>query len=387
MKRKLSKRQFIKGTLLGTCTFGCGLSEIESLASSLFPGIDLIKSGDLPNNNDKFSVEALYYVNTPKGLKCLLCPNECKVKEGESSECRTRINNGGTLECIAYGNPCAVHIDPVEKKPLYHFLPASKALSIATAGCNLACLNCQNWEISQTSPDKTRNYDLMPEKVVEKCIDSRCRSIAYTYSDPVGFYEYVMDTAKIARQQNIKNIIVSAGYIYEKPLRAWSKYIDAANIDLKSFSNEVYEMLNAGKLGPVLDTLKTLKEEGVWLEITNLIIPEWTDDLDMIKRMCDWLMKNNFEDTPLHFSRFFPQYKLTELPPTPINTLAKARDIALSSGINYVYIGNAPEFGKSVTVCPNCKDEIIERIGFSIQTNNLNDGCCGNCGMQIPGVW
>jgi pyruvate formate lyase activating enzyme len=280
-----------------------------------------------------------------------------------------------------------VHIDPVEKKPLFHFLPSSSTFSIATAGCNLACLNCQNWEISQTSPHKTRNYELMPDEVVDNCLQNNCDSISYTYSDPVVFFEYVMDTAKIAHQQNIKNIIVSAGYIYEKPLREWSKYIDAANIDLKSFSNEIYEMLNAGKLEPVLNCLKILKEEGIWLEITNLIIPDWTDDMDMIKRMCDWLYDNDFADTPLHFSRFFPQYKLTELAPTPISILEEARRIALKAGLNYVYIGNAPETGKSTTVCPNCGMPVVDRLGYSVQNYLIDNNRCKNCNSIIAGVW
>ncbi|MCD4682394.1 MAG: AmmeMemoRadiSam system radical SAM enzyme, partial [Bacteroidales bacterium] len=265
---------------------------------------------------------------------------------------------------------------------------ASKAYSIATAGCNLACLNCQNWEISQTSPKKTRNYDLPPEKVVEEAIQNKCKSIAYTYSDPVAYYEYALDTAKIAKQEGIKNVVVSAGYIHEKPLREWCKYIDAANIDLKSFSNEIYEMLNAGTLEPVLNTLKILKEENVWLEITNLIVPDWTDDMELIKKMCDWLANNGFENTPLHFSRFHPQYKLTNLPATPSSVLNKARDIAHNAGLNYVYIGNVPGIDATNTYCPDCKKLIIERKGYHITTKKVNSsGNCEFCKAPISGVW
>ena len=291
------------------------------------------------------------------------------------------------LYCYAYGNPCAVHVDPIEKKPLYHFYPTSAAYSIATAGCNLACLNCQNWEISQTSPKKTRNYDLPPEKVVEEAIQNKCKSIAYTYSDPVAFWEYTYDTAKIARQEGIKNVLVSAGYIHEKPLREWCKYIDAANIDLKSFSDEIYEMLNAGTLEPVLNTLKILKEENVWLEITNLIVPDWTDDMDMIKKMCDWLAENGFNNTPLHFSRFHPQYKLTNLPATPASVLNQAKDIAHTAGINHVYIGNVPGTKASNTHCPGCKKLLIERKGYYITTNKIKNGNCEFCSEQISGIW
>jgi len=384
MGNGISKRKFIKKGILGTGAMACGLPSLD-LFSGISKNLEPCTQSNI--NFDTHFIEALYYTSTPKGFKCLLCPNECKIKENEEGDCRTRINRDNMLECIAYGNPCAIHVDPIEKKPLYHFLPATKTFSIATAGCNLACLNCQNWEISQTSPTKTRNYELMPEAVVEKCKETKCNSIAYTYSDPVAFYEYVMDTAKMAREENIKNIIVSAGYINEKPLREWCKYIDAANIDLKSFSNEIYEMLNAGTLEPVLRTLKILKEEGVWLEITNLVVPNWTDDMNMIKQMCDWLTENGFSDTPLHFSRFHPQYKLTDLPKTPINTLTDAKQVAVNAGMNYVYIGNSPETGPSVTYCPGCKTSLISRKGYHVLHNNITDGKCGECESEINGCW
>ncbi|MCF8369618.1 MAG: AmmeMemoRadiSam system radical SAM enzyme [Bacteroidales bacterium] len=331
--------------------------------------------------------EARFYTHTPKGIKCLICPSECKIKEGESGECRTRTNSDNILFTKAYGNPCAVHVDPIEKKPLYHFLPSSKTFSIATAGCNLACLNCQNWEISQTSPDKTRNYDLMPEQVVEECIIKGCKSIAYTYSDPVAFYEYTYDTAKIARSKGIKNVLVSAGYINEEPLNEWCQYIDAANIDLKSFSNETYEALNGATLEPVLKTLKILKSRGVWLEITNLVIPNWTDDMGIIKEMCKWLYDNGFENTPLHFSRFHPLYKLTDLYPTPVSTLNMAYTHAKEAGLNYVYIGNVPEISAANTHCPECNKLIVERKGFTVLSKSIENNHCKYCKAEIQGSW
>ncbi|MBL7102791.1 MAG: AmmeMemoRadiSam system radical SAM enzyme [Bacteroidales bacterium] len=383
---KISKREFLKKSALsiGALSYGfCNLNFLsKAIAMEHATGLPSF-SGDL----DKWSIEAKYYVNTPKGLKCQLCPNKCNIKPDEEGDCRTKINVDGKLYSTAYGNPCAVHVDPIEKKPLYHFYPTSNAFSIATAGCNLACLNCQNWEISQTSPQKTRNYDLMPEKVVEQCLEYDCKSIAYTYSEPIAFYEYTLDTAKIAREKGVKNIIVSAGYIHEKPLREWCKYIDAANIDLKSFSNETYEMLNAGTLEPVLNTLKILKEEGVWLEITNLIVPSWTDDLDVIKEMCEWLAENGFKDSPLHFSRFHPQYQLTNLPATPVSTLEKARYVAIKAGINYIYIGNVPGSDAENTFCPNCNKIIIKRKGYRLLENNIENGKCKFCKTIINGIW
>ena len=375
---KMTKRDFIKLTLAGAG----GLALTGSLPAKTL--------STMANNNDKpwkWSKEATYYINTPKGLKCKLCPQACEIKEGEVGDCRTRQNFGGKLYSIVYGNPCAIHIDPIEKKPLNHFLPQSLAYSIATAGCNLACLNCQNYTISQVSPHDTRNYDLMPDQVVEEALKYKTRSIAYTYSEPIIFYEYVYDTAKIARLKGLKNVFVSAGYINEQPLRDICKYLDAANIDLKSLSNDTYEMLNAGTLKPVLNTLKVMKEEGVWLEITNLIVPQWTDNLDEIKKLIDWLYENGFEDNPLHFSRFHPAYKLTNLPPTPVDILNKAREMAMDRGLKYVYIGNVPGTTGDNTYCPNCKALLIERKGYQILQNNIKDGKCSKCGTPIAGVW
>ena len=381
--KKLSKRKFIKYSVLGAGGMMLGLGSGKLLASDASPN-------QLPSGKVgvwKWSKEAFYYVQTPRGPKCQLCPNECNVKKDDPGDCRTRIAEDGKLYSIAYGNPCAVHVDPIEKKPLYHFLPETKAFSIATAGCNLACLNCQNWQISQKSPKDTRNYQLMPESVVSKAAENNCKSIAYTYSEPIVFYEYMYDSAKLAKEQGIKNVMITAGFINEKPLRSLCKYIDAANIDLKSFSNDIYMRLNAGDLDTVLNTIKVMKEEGVWVEITNLIVPDWTDDMDMIEEMCNWLYDNGFEDTPLHFSRFTPLYKLKHLPPTPASKLNEARKIALSAGLKYVYIGNLPGNEGEDTFCPNCQEKIINRRGFYITKKNISNGKCGNCGEEIAGVW
>jgi len=368
----MDKRTFIKTGLCGT-------------ACTLFtPGSLLAEAADKPW---KWSREAMYQAETPKGVRCLICPNECTLKEGELSECHNRRVYQGKLYTIAYGNPCAVHLDPIEKKPLYHYLPDSSAFSIATAGCNLACLNCQNWTISQTSPEETQNYDLMPEKVIEQARKYACRSIAYTYSEPITWYEYLHDTSLLAREAGIKNVLVSAGYINRDPLLDLCKVIDAANIDLKSMDDSIYLKLNAGKLEPVLNTLKTMKENGVWLEITNLVVPSWTDDLDMIRRMCSWLAENGFDDTPLHFSRFHPQYKLQRLPVTPLKTLEAAKQIALSEGLKYIYIGNVPGSSDANTLCPNCGEMLVERSGYTIKSMKLRNGLCSNCSESIPGHW
>ena len=332
-------------------------------------------------------IPAKYFIETPKGIKCKLCPHACILKEGEVGECRTRKNIDGVLYTLAYGNPCAIHIDPIEKKPLYHFFPGSGSLSIATAGCNLACLNFQNWQISQKSPEETNNYTLMPDDVVEMVQEKQCKSIAYTYTEPIVYYEYMYDTARRAKEKGIRNVMVSAGYIEEKPLIDLCPVIDAANIDLKSFSNEIYEMLNAGSLEPILRTLKILKNEGVWLEITNLIVPDRTDDFNMIKKMCDWLFENGFENVPLHFSRFTPMYKLNHLPSTQVDVIDKAHDIAKNAGLKYVYVGNVPGHPAQDTYCPKCGKKLIDRQGYRIGDIHIEEGKCEYCGEGIAGVW
>jgi pyruvate formate lyase activating enzyme len=370
----VKKRDFIKTGLIG---LGC----------SCLPAAELIAGTRAPTDLWKWSKEALFYEVTPRGVKCMICPNECTLKPEELSDCHNRINKEDKLYTIAYGNPCSVNVDPIEKKPLYHFLPASRAFSIATAGCNLACLNCQNWTISQISPTETRNYDLMPFEVVNQTIANNCESIAYTYSEPITYFEYTYDTSKIARSKKIKNVLVSAGYINEAPLRYLAQYIDAANIDLKSFSESIYLKLNAGKLNPILNSLKILKESGVWLEITNLIVPSWTDDLEMIRAMCKWLYSNGFADTPLHFSRFHPMYKLTQLPATSQSVLESARNIALSEGLKFIYIGNVPGTDASNTHCPGCKKLLVERRGYQIIQVNIEQSRCKFCKELIPGIW
>ena len=331
--------------------------------------------------------EAKYVIETPKGLRCLICPNECTLKEGELSECHNRRVIDGKLYTLAYNYPCAIHIDPIEKKPLFHFKPGVRALSVGTAGCNFSCLNCQNSEISQVSPKDIRSYRASPQELVEAAEKEMCPAIAYTYTEPTSYFEYMLDTAKLARKAGIRNLMISNGYINEKPLLELVPYLDAANIDLKVFDDSRYQKLTGGTLEPVLETLKTLKKHNVWIEITNLIVPEWSDDMEVIENMCRWLSKNGFENYPLHFSRFHPSYKLKHLKSTPFTSLQNARNIALKHGIKHVYIGNVPEFDGENTECSQCKTIVITRKGFQILSNKLDKGCCPNCNSTISGVW
>jgi pyruvate formate lyase activating enzyme len=338
-------------------------------------------------NSSVYRKVAMFQEETARGIMCRICPNECVLKEGEISKCNNRKVYKSKLYSMAYGNPCSVNIDPIEKKPLYHFLPGSRAFSIATAGCNLVCLNCQNWTISQTSPDKTRNTELMPEQVVDECIKNNCSSIAYTYSEPVTFYEYAFETATVAKKAGIKNVFKSNGYIYPDPLKNICSVIDAANIDLKAFNETTYLKLTGGKLQPVLDSLKVYKDMGVWLEITNLVVPTYTDNVEEIRKMCKWLNDNGFANTPLHFDRFYPLYKLEQLPPTPVEILNKAAAIAAEEGLKYIYVGNVPGNELADTVCPSCGMVVVKRQGYRIVFNKISNGNCTNCGKKVDGIW
>jgi pyruvate formate lyase activating enzyme len=332
--------------------------------------------------------EALFYEKlSSKDLRCLLCPRECVIAPGKRGFCRVRQNSGGILYTLSYGKPVAMHIDPIEKKPLFNFLPGTSAFSIACAGCNLTCQFCQNWEISQSSPDRMSGSYIEPEELLKKIKDSGIPTVAYTYTEPTIFYEYILELSKLARAAGVRVVMHSNGYINEKPLRDLAKYLDAANIDLKGFSDDYYARIAQGSLAPVLKTLRILKEEGVHLEITNLVLPGYNDDLAVIKKMCEWIRDNLGTDTPLHFTRFYPMYKLVALTPTPVETLEKARDIAMACGLKYVYIGNVPGHDGENTYCPKCGRIVIKRMGYMVSGNNLKAGACGFCGEKISGVW
>ena len=320
-------------------------------------------------------------------VQCELCPKICIIEPGQSGECRVRINIDGVLKTVVYGFPCSVNIDPVEKKPLFHFLPGTAILSVATVGCNLHCRNCQNWEISQANPEDVEVSSYPPEKLVKLAKYYRCLSLAYTYSDPIIFYEYTYDTAKLAKQENIRSVLVTAGYINPQPWKSLLQYIDAANIDLKGITDDFYRRVCSATLKPVQNALISAKAAGILVEVTNLIIPTLNDEPEQIRQLAHWVKTNLGAETPLHFSRFFPQYKMRHLPPTSEKTLDMAREIAISEGLDYVYIGNISSEQGQNTYCPSCKVLLIERAGYTILQNRLKDGRCLDCGKEIYGVW
>ncbi len=320
-------------------------------------------------------------------IRCELCPKECALGPWQRGDCRVRISDGEKLVTLVYGKPCAVNIDPIEKKPMFHFLPGSGALSIATAGCNLHCKFCQNWDISQANAEDTNNADLPPEEVVSLAAARRCASIAYTYSEPIVFYEYVYDTAAAARERGIKNVMVTAGFINERPLRELCPVIDGANVDLKGFTEDFYRDVCSGRLDTVKRTLVIMKQEGVFVEITNLIVPTLNDDEGGIRRMCAWIAETLGDRVPLHFSRFTPMYQLQGLPPTPVAVLERAAEIAAEEGLKYVYIGNVPGSRLESTWCPSCGRVLVRRTGYRVGELNLAGGRCKFCEEAIPGVW
>jgi len=320
-------------------------------------------------------------------IQCLLCPHFCTIKENETGKCKVRKNINGILYSLSYEKPVAINIDAVEKKPLYNFLPGTKAFSIGMAGCNLSCQHCQNWDMSQKGPKDIPVLKVTAKEIVKKALDLECPIIAYTYSEPLVSYEYVLDIARLAKKAKIKNIIVSNGFINPKPLKELCKYIDGANIDLKSMSNKFYKKTCGARLAPVLESLRILKRKGVWIEITNLLIPGLNDQDSDIRKLINWIKDNLGGAVPVHFTAFYPTHKLINLPPTPIETLKKARQIALDAGIKYVYTGNIQDDEGDSTFCPKCGQLLIKRKLFSIIENNIKKGKCSSCNEKIDGVW
>lgn len=320
---------------------------------------------------------------------CELCPRSCEIPEGGAGDCRVRVNLGGKLYATTYGRPSSVHIDPMEKKPLYHFHPGTPIFSIATAGCNLHCRNCQNWQLSQRGGEEMEEINqLMPDEVIKTALEYQCQSVAYTYSDPVIFYEYVQDTSELAHAHGLHNVFITAGYINNKPLTRLCRLLDATNTDLKAFNDKFYREVCSATLKPVLEALVTFREEGVWLEVTHLVIPTLNDDLTEIRRMSEWILRELGPGTPLHFSRFKPMYRLRNLPATPVETLERVRAEAMEAGLKYVYIGNVFGHEAESTYCPCDGSLLIHRVGHRIIDYRLTeDGRCPSCGEQVPGVW
>jgi pyruvate formate lyase activating enzyme len=367
--------------------------------------------------------EAMFYKKTPGStVQCLLCPRECVISEGERGFCRNRENRKGKLYTIVYGKPTVVDIGPIEKAPIYHFIPGHFRLCLTCSSCNLRCKHCQNWHLSQSSSEDQNCYSYTPEEIVTQAKKQGLTSISFTYTEPTVYYEYLYDISIIAKGNGMKTSIVSNGYINREPLLRLLKVLDAVKIDLKGFSGKFYKEVCSATLKPVLESLLTVKKENVWLEIVNLVIPTLNDDPKMIEEMCGWIKENLGLDTPLHFTRFHPNYKLTHstvplpalkdrgkehrsgstlsprparhkveglthLSPTPISTLESAYEIAKKNGLRYVYIGNVPGHVHNSTFCPSCNRKLIHRTHFDVIEMNITNGKCKFCNFPIQGKW
>jgi len=378
----LDRRSFLKcaamsGAALSVCEFARPMVAAASTAA--------------PQKQDdsRFTVEARFYekLQNNKKIKCKLCPRECTVGDRERGYCGVRENHGGTYYTLVHSRVCAAHIDPIEKKPLFHYLPGTLAFSIATAGCNVNCKFCQNWDISQSRPEQVP-ADYAPPKLVAELAKQRgCPTIAYTYSEPVIFSEYLMDAADAGHEAGVRSVVVSNGYMQEEALKTAYGKMDAVKIDLKAFSESYYKDVVIGELKPVLDSLVTLRKMGKWTEIVYLVVPTLNDSESEFRGLARWVKANLGVDVPLHFTQFHPQYLLKNLPITPVPTLERAKAIADAEGLHYVYIGDVPGHPAENTYCPKCRRTLVERTGFTVSQMHIRKGSCPSCGQQIPGVW
>nr|WP_320050344.1 AmmeMemoRadiSam system radical SAM enzyme [uncultured Desulfuromonas sp.] len=332
--------------------------------------------------------EAMFWTALDQGrVRCDLCRFHCVIGSGHRGRCRVRENRDGVLYSLNDGLAIAAHIDPIEKKPLFHVMPGSRSYSIATLGCNFRCRHCQNASISQLGPQsEIRGESLPPQQVVGLALSAACQSIAYTYTEPTVFYEYMYDTARLAHDENVLNLMVSNGYIAEEPLRQLAPYLDGANIDLKGFSESFYQDVCGAQLAPVLESLKLFKELGIWLEVTTLVIPGYNDDEAQLSGIARFIAEQLDAETPWHVTAFYPTYHLTEVPPTPAESLLRARDLGEKAGLNYIYLGNLSSGRGEDTLCRQCGKTLIERRGFRVAVNRLSHGTCPGCGTPLSGV-
>jgi pyruvate formate lyase activating enzyme len=382
----LSRRELLKKAgLIGACAFplagvfGCRREKQEEAKPGLTTSAR--KGFVRPHPSPWFSSLG------QAGIKCELCPRGCQLAEGARSFCRVRENRGGVGHTLVYGNPALVQEDPVERMPFYHMLPGSWVLSISTAGCNLACKFCEVWDMALVAPEDIHAYDMPPENVVAHAKASGVRAISYAFGEPVAFYEYMAEVAVLAKKAGLLNLVHTAGYIQPRPLEDLAGRLDAVNVDLKGFDPAFYREIVGGELEPVLKTLKMIREAGLHLEITNVVIPTLNDDLAQVSKMCRWIVAELGAEVPVHFARFYPLFKLSALPRTPVSTMDRIRETALEAGLKFVYIAKIPGHQGENTFCPGCQEIVIKRLGFVIEEIKLNNGACAYCGTAIPGRW
>ncbi len=374
---------FDRRRLLGLAAAAVGAGLTRSAAAASPPRVGEVFEGrELPGR------EASWYRRLEDGrVECQLCPRACRVADAERGGCGCRENRGGTYTTLVHSLPCTVHVDPIEKKPLFHVLPGRDALSWATAGCNVECKFCQNWEISQFRPEQVRSFYMPPDELAAAARRAGAPLLAATYSEPVVFWEYVRDAARAARRVGVRTTVVSNGFIQEKPLADVLPLLTAVKIDLKAFSESFYRDVVRGELAPVLKTLQRIRASGTWLEIVVLLIPTLNDGPEEIGALARWVRTNLGPDVPVHFTRYHPTYRLTDLPPTPVATLERACAAARAEGLHYVYLGNVPGHPDENTSCPGCGAVLVRRVGFRVLSDRIEHGRCPDCGRPQPGVW
>ncbi len=409
MSDKLTRRGFLKATLAGlgvglaSCTGPQRLTEVAPLESpsegdpspyppTLAKGPTLHTDAPYTPTTEKTSIpalhEAMFYRQLDdERVHCQVCFRSCIVPEDGTGFCRNKVNIEGRYYTKVYGHPSALQIDPVEKEPHFHMLPGSYIFCTGTASCNNRCKFCQNWHLSQRSFEEIDHIPLSPKETVEMALRMNCQSVSFTYNEPTVFYEHMFDVAKIAKEADMGTLFHTNGGMREEPLAALLEHMDAVTVDLKAFTPEFYREVSSSQLEPVLRTLQQIHMSDAHLEIVNLVVTTLNDDMDDIRRMCQWIRDSLSDEVPLHFTRFFPAYKLTSLPPTPIETLERAAQIADEEGLKYVYIGNVPGHVRNSTFCPECGETIIERVHFSVMSLDVEGGKCRYCGREIPGIW
>jgi pyruvate formate lyase activating enzyme len=368
----ISRRDFLRG----------GIAAVAAC-----PLLPLFAQSETPGKKDTRKTASYYEALPDREVRCTLCPWQCRVPPGRRGRCGVRENQDGRYVSLVYGRAVTTHTDPVEKKPFFHVYPGSQAFSIATAGCNFDCTFCQNWDISQATPEQIPVPFTSPDEIADKAREQKARAVAYTYSEPTIFFEYMRDCAKAARERGLANLMISNGFIAAEPLAELCKLMTAIKVDFKAFSPDFYRQVCSGELQPVLDTLRRIHDAGVWLEVVNLVIPTLNDPMDDIKRMAAWLVKQAGPDVPLHFTRFHASYKIRNLPPTPIQTLVRARETAMAEGCRFVYTGNYPGNEGEHTSCPACRKLLVKRYGLTAPEVFIVNGKCPACQAAIPGRW
>ncbi len=386
----LSRREILKHAACAGCALASGGGTRLLLAQDVAADSKVQLAG--PELPGVVRHKAMFWEKqADKKVLCKLCPRECRVADVERGYCGVRENRGGDYQTLVYGALCSMNVDPIEKKPLFHYLPGTTAASIATAGCNMECKFCQNWEISQFRPEQVPSRAVTPAKLVDMVRDvpkrHACHTIAYTYSEPTVFYEFMHDAAAAARSKGIGSVSITNGYMLAEPLRQLCKQLTGIKIDLKAFTEDFYKDMCSAKLAPVLEALQVLASTGIWMELVILVIPTLNDSADEIRKMAKWVVKHLGPDVPMHFTRFHPVYRVKNLPRTPVQTVERARKVALDAGVRYVYIGNVPFNDGENTFCHACGKRLIQRRGFLVRENLIEGGACPGCKTKIPGVW